>query len=127
LSPAGKAVLQGLVDDMYEQFVGMVASGRHMDPGRVRALADGRAYTGRQALALGLVDAIGGEKEARAWLATEKGVPAGLPVEDVSMGGLTSRALGGQLGWVLQDVWKSLISQSVSLDGALAVWQRSGD
>jgi protease-4 len=126
LSPEGKTVLQGLVDDMYEQFVGMVASGRHMDPAKVRALADGRAYTGRQALALGLVDAIGGEPEAKAWLQAEKGVPATLPIEDVSTGGLTSRALGGELGWVVQEVWKSLVSQSVSLDGALAVWQRSG-
>jgi protease IV len=127
LSPEGKVVLQGLVDDMYEQFVGMVASGRHIDPAKVHELADGRPYTGRQALALGLVDAIGGEKEAKTWLVAEKGVSASLPIEDVSTGGLTSRAFGGELGWIVQDVWKSLISQSVSLDGALAVWQRSGD
>jgi protease IV len=127
LSTEGKAVLQGLVDDMYEQFVGMVADGRHMDPAKVHALADGRAYTGRQALALGLVDAIGGEKDAKAWLAAEKGVSASLPIEDLSTGGLTSRAFGGELGWIVQSVWKSLISQSVRLDGALAVWQRSED
>ena len=42
--------MQGLVNDMYDQFVDMVAEGRHMDPAKVRALADGRAYTGRQAL-----------------------------------------------------------------------------
>lgn len=126
LSPEGKTVLQDLVNDMYEQFVGMVASGRHMDPARVHSLADGRAYTGRQALGLGLVDAIGGEQEAKAWLAAEKGVSASLPVEDISMSGLTSRALGGTFGWVVQEAWKSLFSQSVSLDGALAIWQRSG-
>ena len=125
LSADGKAVLQGLVDDMYEQFVGMIASGRHMDPARVHALADGRAYTGRQALAAGLVDAIGGEREAKDWLAKEKNVSASLPVEELSIRGLTSRALGGELGWLLQDVWKSLVSQSVSLDGAVAVWQPS--
>ncbi len=125
LSPEGKAVLQGLVNDMYEQFVDMVASGRHMDPARVRALADGRAYTGRQALGLGLIDAIGGEREARAWLAAEKGVSATLPIDDLSTGGFTSRAFGGQLGWMLQEVWKTLISQSVSLDGPLALWQPS--
>ena len=65
LSPEGREVLQGLVMDMYDQFVGMVATGRHMDAARVRELADGRAYTGRQALKLGLVDAIGGEHDAR--------------------------------------------------------------
>jgi protease IV len=127
LSPEGRTILQGLVDDMYEQFVAMVATGRHIDPAKVHAMADGRAYTGRQALALGLVDAIGGEKEAKAWLEAEKGVPATLPVDDVSSSSLTSRAFGGEFGWVVQEVWKSLVSQSVSLDGALAVWQRSRD
>jgi protease-4 len=90
-------------------------------------LADGRAYTGRQALGLGLVDAIGGEREAKAWLVAAKGVPAGLPVQDLASGGITGRGLSGELGMMLQGVWKTLISQSVSLDGALAVWQRSGN
>jgi protease-4 len=126
LSPEGKEVLQGLVNDMYDQFVGMVATGRHMDTTKVRSMADGRAYTGRQALSLGLVDAIGGEREAKTWLASEKGISASLPVEDVSTGGLARSALSGQLGEMLQEVWKTLISQSVSLDGAWAVWQRSG-
>ncbi len=124
LSAAGRDVMQGIVNDMYDQFVGMVASGRHMDPDKVRAVGDGRAYTGRQALGLGLVDAIGGEREARDWLAAEKGVPAGLAVEDLQLNGYASRALSGQLGWLLQVAWKTLVSQSVSLDGAWAVWQR---
>ena len=123
LSADGRKVLQGLVGDMYDQFVAMVASGRHMDPVRVRELADGRPYTGRQALALGLVDAIGGEREARAWLATEKGVPASLPIEDVSSSDIRRWAISSQLGWMLQSLWKSLISQSLSLDGAWAIWQ----
>jgi protease-4 len=126
LSPAGRDVLQGLVNDMYDQFVVMVATGRHMDADKVRSLADGRPYTGRQALALGLVDAIGGEREAKAWLTSDKAIADGLPVEDVSTGGFTRHALSGELGLMFQDVWKTLISQSVSLDGALAVWQRSG-
>ena len=127
LSPAGKDVLQSLVDDMYGQFVDIVAAGRHMDAAKVRALADGRAYTGRQALGLGLVDAIGGEREAKDWLVSAKGLPAGLPVLDLPDRGPASRALTGQLAYMLQDVWKTLISQSVSLDGGLAVWQRPGN
>ncbi len=127
LSPAGRDVLQGIVNDLYDQFVGMVAEGRHMDMAKVRSLADGRAYTGRQALGLGLVDAIGGEREARQWLVAEKGVPAGLPVQDLFDGGFASLTLSGQLGPMLQSFWKTLISQSLSLDGALAVWQRSGN
>src|SRR3984885_8211531 len=45
LSPQGQEVLHGLVMDMYDQFVGMVATGRHMDPVKVRQLGDGRPYT----------------------------------------------------------------------------------
>ena len=127
LSPEGRQVLQGLVMDMFDQFVGMVATGRHMDPARVRELADGRAYTGRQALKLGLVDQIGSERAAREWLAKEKGVPANLPVEDLTTGGLTSKILSSSVRWALESIWKSVFSQGVMLDGAQALWQRSGD
>jgi protease-4 len=126
LSADGRQVLQGLVMDMYDQFVDMVASGRHMDAARVRELADGRAYTGRQALKLGLIDAIGGEHDARLWLAQNKGVAADLPVEDVSIGSLTSQALSLSLGWMFDEMWKSLFSQGVILDGPRLVWQRFG-
>ena len=125
LTPEGRDVLHGLVMDMYDQFVGMVASGRHMDAARVRELADGRAYTGRQALQLGLVDAIGGEHDARVWLAEANGVSADLPVEDVSTSGLAGRVLSSSLGWFVQSIWKAVFSQGVMLDGAWAVWQRS--
>jgi len=126
LSSEGRQMLQGLVMDMYDQFVDMVAQGRHMDTGRVRELADGRPYTGRQAMKLGLVDAIGGEQDARQWLAEAKGISADLPVEDVSSGSYASRALSSSLGWIVTELWKSVLSQGVILDGAQVVWQRSG-
>ena len=126
LTQQGKDVLQGLVMDLYDQFVVMVADGRHMDAARVRELADGRAYTGRQALKLGLIDAIGGEQDARQWLAQQKGVSADLPVQDVSTKSLTSRALSESLGVVFDELWKSLFSQGVILDGTKLIWQRFG-
>lgn len=125
MSPQGHEVLQALVMDMYDQFVGMVASGRHMDPDKVRQLGDGRAYTGRQALRLGLVDAIGNEHDAREWLASAKDVSADLPVDEVSTSSLAERTLSGTLGPLFAGVWKTLISQGVMLDGAWAVWHRS--
>ena len=118
-------MLQGLVMDMYDQFVDMVATGRHMAADRVRELADGRPYTGRQALKLGLIDAIGAEYDARQWLAQAKGISADLPVEDVSTAGYASRALSMSLGWMIDGLSKTLFSQGVILDGAWAVWQRS--
>ena len=125
LSEQGRIVLKGLVMDMYDQFVQMVAAGRHMDPARVRELGDGRAYTGRQALGLGLVDAIGGETAARDWLASTKGVSAKLPVHDVSTSSVTDRLIGGEADGLLGTVWKSVFSQGVILDGAIALWQPS--
>jgi protease IV len=125
LSPQGQEVLHGLVMDMYDQFVGMVAAGRHMSPDKVRQLGDGRAYTGRQALSLGLIDAIGGEQDARDWLASAKGVGTELPVQDVSTSGFAERTLSGTLGPLFVGLWKSVISQGVMLDGAWAVWHRS--
>ncbi|MGA9865828.1 MAG: signal peptide peptidase SppA [Acetobacteraceae bacterium] len=121
-SPEGRQVLQGLVMDYYDQFVTMVAQGRHMDPDAVRRVADGRPYTGRQALKLGLVDQIGGETDARAWLAQAKGVPANLPARDVTQPGLAARAFGESLDGVGGAIWKTLAGQGVKVDGVWALW-----
>ena len=59
-----KAIFQSLVDDAYDQFVGIVADGRGMDVDEVRKIADGRIYTAKQALDNGLIDEIAGEDEA---------------------------------------------------------------
>jgi len=53
------AHLQSVIDDTYEQFIEAVALGRGMDIEEVRRLADGRIFTGRQALAVNLVDKLG--------------------------------------------------------------------
>jgi protease-4 len=121
LTDPGRAVLHGMVMDMYDQFVGMVAKGRKMEPDRVRELADGRAYTGRQAFKLGLVDEIGGEREARAWLAAAKQIPTTWPTEEVERRSLTDRAFESSLGSIL----KTVLSQGLKLDGVLALWQPS--
>ncbi|THB65393.1 MAG: signal peptide peptidase SppA, partial [Desulfovibrio sp.] len=59
-----EAYLQGIIMDLHDQFVLDVAEGRAMDEGDVRELADGRIYTGRQALQNGLVDQLGGLEDA---------------------------------------------------------------
>lgn len=63
VSKEHQAIIQGIVEDAYGAFVAAVAAGRGLDSLRVRELADGRIYTARQALALGLVDAVGYEEE----------------------------------------------------------------
>ncbi len=93
LTPEGRAALDAVVQDLYGQFVAMVAQARGLPEDRVRELADGRIVTGRQAVRLGLVDAIGGEAEARRWLAENKGVPADLRTRDLDPRGAAERAL----------------------------------
>jgi len=126
LSPEGQQMLQGIVTNLYDQFVTMVADGRHMDPAKVRQIADGRPYTGQQALKLGLIDAIGGQADARTWLAAAKGVRDDLPIEEISTEGFVARAVQGSLSPVFGALWKSLVSQWLTLDAWTGVWQRSG-
>ncbi len=135
LSPDGRVMLQGVVMDLYGQFVDMVATGRHMAVERVRGLADGRPYTGHQAIGLGLIDQIGTEQDARDWLARERNIPVTLAAHDLKpaqKGSWWRR----QMGAVLEDVAfraldrmmvgassKTLMSQGLALDEPLALWQ----
>ncbi|MDE1160575.1 MAG: signal peptide peptidase SppA [Acidobacteriaceae bacterium] len=64
LTPKEQAYFQGLVDNMYGQFVHDVAIGRHTTDARILPLATGQVWTGQQALPLGLIDAEGGYHEA---------------------------------------------------------------
>jgi len=60
-----RELLQGVVADAYDQFVSIVSTERHIPEDSVRALADGRIMTGRQALAFGLVDTLGTFEDAK--------------------------------------------------------------
>lgn len=75
MTPAQKAYLQGIVNDLHEQFVADVAAGREMDPAVVRALADGKAMTGTRALEAGLVDYLGDYEDAMDMLLKQAGLP----------------------------------------------------
>jgi protease-4 len=92
LTEEGRAALSAVIEDMQAQFVARVAAGRALPEARVRELADGRVMSGRQALAAGLVDAIGGEREARAWLAEAHAIPAGLRIREIDPRGPAERA-----------------------------------
>lgn len=74
VEPEERAILQAMVDDVHRQFVAAVAEGRGMTEDAVREVADGRLYSGAQALALGLVDTLGGYEEAVAQAARAAGI-----------------------------------------------------
>jgi protease-4 len=59
-----RRILQSLLDDVYDQFIGAVAEGRGLDPQAVRGFAEGRIYSGRQAQGLKMVDELGGLEDA---------------------------------------------------------------
>ena len=66
MTPEEKQILQNIVDEIYDQFVYTVSAGRRMETSKVRAIADGRIYTGRQAKNIGLVDELGDYYDALA-------------------------------------------------------------
>jgi protease-4 len=74
MTEAERARWQAMIDEVYGGFVHVVVEGRKMDEGKVRELADGSVYTGRQALELGLVDALGYEEDAIAKAAELGGI-----------------------------------------------------
>jgi protease-4 len=75
MTAAERQLLQAMVDEMYGSFVSQIAAGRHLPEERVRALADGRVYTGNQALTLKLVDEVGNYYDALAETARRADLP----------------------------------------------------
>ena len=69
LTDSEETILQELIDTSYQQFVQTVAEGRNLAPETVRTFADGRIFTGEQAVELGVVDRLGTEEDARRWAA----------------------------------------------------------
>jgi protease-4 len=122
LTDEGRRAVRAIIDDTHAMFVDMVAERRGLAPAEARRLADGRVYTGRQALGAGLVDALGGEESAIAWLTSARAVPGDLPVRDIKPGlvdpggfdlsGLATRLIRG----------KSYLPERLTIDGLVAVW-----
>ncbi|MFQ5984298.1 MAG: signal peptide peptidase SppA [Alphaproteobacteria bacterium] len=118
LTDEGRAAARAVVDDMHGLFVTMVADRRALAPAEAEAVADGRVYTGRQALERKLVDALGGEAEARDWLDEAKGVPTSLPVREVTIerpGEFWRQFVTGLVG-------KTLLPERLTLDGLVSFW-----
>lgn len=131
-TPEATRMLQAVVDDTFEWFVALVAERRDLAPADARRLSDGSIYTGRQALRLKLIDAVGDEATARVWLAKERGVSADLPAKEWEkdgglMGWFTAEAaagLGRLLGLdpALLPAAGGLLPRRLAVDGLLSVW-----
>jgi protease-4 len=139
-SPEARAALDSLVKDSYAWFRGLVKERRGIDDALLEKVADGRVFTGRQAVELKLVDQLGDEKTAVAWLVAQKGVKAGLPVRDYKLSprfgdltflrtaaAVTLDAFG--LSAIARQIEQTGMAQAVDrlgLDGMLALWHPAG-
>lgn len=74
MTPAERDYLQGLIDNMHGQFIHSVAQGRHVKDDAILPLADGKVWTGEQAMALKLIDQIGDFRAAVADTAKSVGI-----------------------------------------------------
>lgn len=119
LSEEARAATRDVVLDLYEFFVGIVVARRPMPAETVRQLADGRVFSGSQAVSNRLVDAIGQESDAVDWMVSEMNLPAGLPVETVKDRAEDESLLEELVGLS----GKSLFSNALTLDGLVSLWQ----
>jgi protease-4 len=135
-SPEARDALDALVKDSYAWFRGLVKERRGMDDALLDKVADGRVFTGHQAVELKLIDQLGDEKTAVTWLTEQKGVKKDLPVRDYKLSprfgdltflrtaaSITLDALG--LGAIARQVESSAVDR-FALDGMLALWQPAG-
>jgi protease-4 len=137
-SPEARAALQRVVDDNYDWFKRLVRERRKLGDAEVSVVSDGRVHSGRQGLALKLVDEIGGEPEAIAWLEREKGVTKDLKVRDWRRRSESSsynlwsmtESLARAAGF---DAVATIIARAADqpvglrLDAPLALWQPAGE
>jgi len=93
-------LMQALIDDVHSQFVEAVSLGREIPADRVREIADGRIFSGRQALDVGLIDELGGFQDAVDYTAklTGLGDDPTLIYPEVEQPGLLERILKSSLG-----------------------------
>ncbi|HEY5280620.1 MAG TPA: signal peptide peptidase SppA [Pseudolabrys sp.] len=134
-SPEARAAIEAIVLDSYAWFKNLVQTRRQMSDAQLAAVADGRVFTGRQAVPLKLIDSIGNEKDALAWLEKEKKVAAKTPVRDISLEprfsdlsflhvaawGFNAAGLPAASRW-LQEWGGAAAVERLNLDGLLALW-----
>ena len=118
MTPDVRKTTQALVDDIFAMFLRMVADRRKLSRVEAEALADGRVFTGRSAVEMRLVDALGGEAEAIAWLEDSKGIATDLPVRDIKV----ERKVEEWFGYLGSLARKTMFSERLTLDGLISVW-----
>lgn len=123
LTGAPRAAIAALVDDSFQWFVDVVAERRGLTRPAALALADGRIVTGRVGVETGLIDTIGGEAEALAWLETEHDLAADL---DVRTAWPPPQQGFDAIGTFLNSQARATLGLPpgpITLDGLVSLWQ----
>lgn len=115
--PEARAALQNVVNDTYDWFKKLVATRRNYTPDELSMVSDGRIFNGRQALNLKLIDELGSEREAVAWLERKRGVAKGLPIRSWEPRGSSEFSLF---------TWAALAADLLGFEGAAAQLHRIG-
>ena len=127
----GRALAEEMVQEAKTWFVNLVAERRKIEPASIPGLTDGRVYSGRQAIALRLVDEIGDDKAAKRWLQEERNIAPGLSVVEwkprTESGGILSWLFGSMATFIGRpaDELASLfgqVSEGLKLDGLVSLW-----
>jgi protease-4 len=119
MTPEVRQSARALVDDVFSMFRDLVAKRRQLSPAEIESLSDGRVFSGQKAQKLRLVDAIGGETEARKWLESVKGIAASMPARNIR----DRRSVEDWVRYVTKIAQKTLLSERLTLDGLISVWQ----
>lgn len=134
--PEARAALEASVKDTYVWFRALVGERRKLEGAALDAVADARVFTGRQAERLKLVDALGDERSAIAWLEKEKGIAAGLPVVAYKppagnrLPTISAVLAGSGLSGLPEMLARALagaVSEKPQLDGLVSLWHPSDE
>lgn len=109
MSESSTKLMQGIVDDFHKFFIGLVVKRRNMSEDAALQVSDGRIYTGSQAYDAGLIDEIGGEREALQWLKENRDVDGSLAVRDLEYrrGVMGAGGLLSMLSMVFSELFRS--------------------
>lgn len=117
-TPEAERVIKDMIMDFYGRFVDITAERRKLPREKALILADGRVYSGSQAVENKLIDAIGGEDDAKDWLVKNRNISADLAISDVEIAPdekIFDRLIKGVVG----EFWQK---SRVGLDGLVALW-----
>lgn len=138
MTDGARKVMEDTINDGFRWFLSLVEERRGLKAADIPGLLDGRIFSGREALTHRLIDEIGGEGEAKAWLEEKRGVAKGLEIVDWKpepaggawglLGGARSAnggILGSGAGSLVQFFTGGRGLDTLGLDGLVSVWHPS--